>query len=199
MDCGHACETEVFESIMLLFGPLCEVVDIAFSVEVPIGASHTTDNNRRLIWSWKSIAHTHTQCCWVLPGPSELHCKSFWFYEQCRCKSSHSLWYLFGILLSLSLITYLLGSDECREPETANNRHIRPVVFIPAQKQWTCVRAIVSPSDSQGRLWKLKNKNFLFHTSPFRLSPPLLFLFDNGLEQNPKLISHAFIHYDPGS
>jgi len=41
------CKTEVFEIIILLFGPLCEIVDIAFSAEVPIGVSHTEDNNRR--------------------------------------------------------------------------------------------------------------------------------------------------------
>lgn len=43
--------TEVFEHVILLFGPLCEIVDIAFSVELPIGFSHMADNNRRLIWS----------------------------------------------------------------------------------------------------------------------------------------------------
>lgn len=191
---------QIFESIILLFDPLCEIVDIAFSVEVPIGVSHTADNNRRLIWS--SIVHMHTlytHFCSVLVGLSELHCKSVWFYEECRCKSSHSLWYLFGILLSVSLITYLLGSDECWEPEITNNRHIRALVFIPALKQWTCVRAIVSPSDCQGRLWKPKHKNFLSHTSLAHRLPPLLFLFDNRLQQNPKLILYAFIHYNPGS
>lgn len=34
---------------------------------------------------------------------------------------------------------------------------------------------------------------------PVLFRPPLLFVFDNSLEQNPKLISHAFIHYNPGS
>lgn len=135
--------TEVFEHVILLFGPLCEIVDIAFSVDVPIGFSHIANNNRRVIWSWKSIAHTYTltHFCSVHRGLLELHCKCFGFFEECRCKSSHSLWYVFGILLSLSLITYLVGNDECWEPEISNNRHIRPLEFIPIQKQRTCVGA----------------------------------------------------------
>lgn len=56
--CFHAIQS-FFESIILLFGPLCEIVDIAFSVEVPIGVSNTAEHNRRVIWSWKSILHTH--------------------------------------------------------------------------------------------------------------------------------------------
>jgi len=42
--------------------------------------------------------------------------------------------------------------------QSQNNRHIRPLLFMLALKQWTCVRAIVSPRDSKGRLWKLKRK-----------------------------------------
>lgn len=41
-DCAHAFffhPRQIFESIILLFDPLCEIVDIAFSVEVPIGVS----------------------------------------------------------------------------------------------------------------------------------------------------------------
>lgn len=85
---------QIIESIIPLFDPLCEILDIAFSVEVPIGVSHTADNNRKLIWSWKSIVHMHAlyaHFCSVPVGLSELHCKSVWFYEECRCKSTHSL------------------------------------------------------------------------------------------------------------
>lgn len=38
--------TKVFESIILLFGTLFEIVGIPFSVEVPIGVFHMEDNNR---------------------------------------------------------------------------------------------------------------------------------------------------------
>lgn len=57
-NCFHPAQ-RFFESIILLVGALCEIVDIAFSVEVPIGVPHTADNNRKLIRSWKSIVETH--------------------------------------------------------------------------------------------------------------------------------------------
>jgi len=39
-------KTKVFQSIILLFGPLFEIVDISSSVEVPIGVSHITEKNK---------------------------------------------------------------------------------------------------------------------------------------------------------
>lgn len=68
--CFHPTQ-RFFEHVILLLGPLCEIVDIAFSVDVPIGFSHIANNNRRVIWSWKSIAHTYTLTyfCSVHKGP----------------------------------------------------------------------------------------------------------------------------------
>lgn len=42
-------------------------------------------------------------------------------------------------------------------------------------------------------------KTFCFTHTPLLFWPPLLLRFDNRLEQNPKLISHASIHNNPGS
>lgn len=44
-----------------------------------------------------------------------------------------------------------------------------------------------------------KNKKLSVPHQPVPFCPPLLLLFDNSLEQSLKLISHAFIHYNPGS
>lgn len=46
---------------------------------------------------------------------------------------------------------------------------------------------------------KIEKQKLSVSHKPVPFWPPLLFLFDNRLEQNPKLISHAFIHYNPGS
>lgn len=67
--CVHIRFDRFFESVALLSDPLCEIVDIAFSVEVPIGVPRTADNNRRLIRSWKFIVHTHALQCTSLLSP----------------------------------------------------------------------------------------------------------------------------------